>query len=332
MADRIEREADIPLSIIRLDIRRIKHFLSELRASQKTFRVCLSGIEPRIIKTSSTISQPRIEQFLEWLGDISAIDSNAAPEVFARYIREAQDARRDYSDILQAASATQTGTLPHWVSLILKLGRYSVASRALVQLALEFPSLFVPMVVEAVPAPPKVPFVAEDLTLTGVLKRVVAGRESEYTSRLARIWDSEDPEARFKAACPSSLAVHAEVQLACFYDHNRECRPFRFIGVSKKSCYLCYKFFALHSGSFNVSSSHQKLYLSWTFPPTVTRQIRARYKSISSEISQAMEDAAQKGLEQRLGTARRPAPADSSAGVSLTGLTEHSVEKGLPIV
>lgn len=30
------------------------------------------------------------------------------------------------------------------------------------------------------------------------------------------------------------------------------------------------------------------------------------YKPISREISQAMEDAAQKDLEQRLGTARRP--------------------------
>lgn len=39
-----------------------------------------------------------------------------------------------------------------------------------------------------------------------------------------------------------------------------------------------------------------------------------------------MEGAAQKELEQRLGTARRPVPADSSAGVSLTGLTDHSAE------
>jgi hypothetical protein len=247
-----------------------------------------------------------------------------------RCIREAQDARRDYSAILQAASATQTGCLPHWVSLILKLGRYGVASRAMVQLVLEFPSLFNPMVVEAIPAPPKVPFVAEGPGLESVLRRAVAGREAEYTSRLARIWGSEDPEAQFRAACPSTLTVHAEIQLACFYDRNPEYRPFRFIGVSKKSCYLCYKFLALHLGSFNVSSCHQKLYLSWKFPPTDTRQVRSRYNSISREISQVMEGAVQKDLQQRLGTARRPVPADSSAGISLTGLTEHSAENGLP--
>lgn len=39
-----------------------------------------------------------------------------------------------------------------------------------------------------------------------------------------------------------------------------------------------------------------------------------------------MEGAAQKDLEQRLGAAHRQVPADSSAGVSVTGLTEHSAD------
>ncbi|KFY98359.1 hypothetical protein V500_01724 [Pseudogymnoascus sp. VKM F-4518 (FW-2643)] len=324
VTDRIEREADILLSIIRLDKLRIRQLLSDLGDCQKNSKICLSGIESRIIESSSTASQPCIEQFLEWLGDISTIGPDATSEVFMRYIREAQDARRDYSSILQAASATQTGTLPHWVSLILKLGRYGVASRAMVQLALEFPSLFNPMIVEAVSPPPKVPFIADGTALNSVLRRVVAGREIEYSSRLARIWGSGDPESKFKTACPTRLTVHAEAQLACFYDHHPERNPFRFIGVSKKTCYLCFKFLALHPGSFNVSSSHQKLYVSWTLPPTDNRETRARYKSISIGICQVMEHAARKELEQRLGATHRPVPADSSAGVSLSGLTEHS--------
>ena len=327
MTDRIEREADILLSIIRLDKLRIRQLLSDLGDCQKNSKICLSGIKSRIIESSATASQPRIEQFLEWLGDISTVGPDATHEVFMRYIREAQDARRDYSTILQAASATQTGTLPHWVSLILKLGRYGIASRAMVQLALEFPSLFNPMIVEAVSPPRKVPFVADGPALNNVLRRVVSGREAEYSSRLARIWGSGDPESKFKTACPTRLTVHAEAQLACFYDHHPELTPFRFIGVSKKSCYLCLKFLALHPGFFNVSSSHQKLYVSWTLPPTDSRETRARYKSISIGICQAMEHAAQKELEQRLGATHRPVPADSSAGVSLSGLTEHSAER-----
>jgi hypothetical protein len=43
-----------------------------------------------------------------------------------------------------------------------------------------------------------------------------------------------------------------------------------------------------------------------------------------------MEGAVQKDLQQRLGAARRPVLADLSAGISLTGLTEHSAENGLP--
>jgi hypothetical protein len=106
------------------------------------------------------------------------------------------NASRDYSINLPGVSTTEARTTPHWVSVILKLGRYGVASRALAQLALEFPAMFNPMVVKAVPAPPKVPFVSEGVGLETVLRGIDAGREAEYTSRLARIWGSEDPEAR----------------------------------------------------------------------------------------------------------------------------------------
>jgi hypothetical protein len=163
-----------------------------------------------------------------------------------------------------------------------------VASQAMVQLALEFPSLFNPIVVEAVPAPPKHPSLLKALVWRACSEEWSQGGK-QYTSRLGRIWGAEDPEAQFRATCPSTLAIYTEVQLACFYDHNPVYRPFRFIGVSKKSCYLYYKFLALHFGSFNVSSCCQKLYLSWNFLLTVTRQIRSHYNSISREISQVIE-------------------------------------------
>jgi hypothetical protein len=323
---RVGREADVLLGIIRLDIRRIRLFVSEFRDSQNI------SIESLTLEPSSATSQARIEKFAKWLTDISGLgglDPDTPPEALAPYIRWAQEVRRDFSDILQAAFAARTGTLPHWASIIFKLGRYGVASRALVQLALEVPSLFSPMVVEAVPAPPKVPFSGQGRPLEDVLKRVVGGREAEYSGRLARIWGSENPEAQFKAACPTLLAVHAESQLACFYDNNPQCMPlFRFIGVSKKSCYLCLKFLSLYPGSFSVSSSHQKLYVSWTLPPTVDHRVYLRYKDISGQMTGVMEAATRQDLERRLGAPRRPDPAESSAGVSLTGLTEHSAENG----
>jgi hypothetical protein len=150
----------------------------------------------------------------------------------------------------------------------------------------------------------------------------------EYTSRLARIWRSEDPEAQFRAACPSTLAVHAEAQLACFYDHNPERKPFRFIGVSEKSCYLYLKFLALYPGSFNVSLFHQKLYMSWTLPPTDRRETRARYKSISRHKT-SNGARCQEGSRVKVRDCTRAGPRGLSARVSLTGLTEHGAENGL---
>jgi hypothetical protein len=108
--------------------------VSELRDSQNI------SIESLTLESSSAISEARIEKFAKWLTDISGLgrlDPNTPPEALAPYIRWAQEARRDFSDILQTAFATtRTGTLPHWASIIFTLGRYGVASRALVQLAL----------------------------------------------------------------------------------------------------------------------------------------------------------------------------------------------------
>jgi hypothetical protein len=60
-----------------------------------------------------------------------------------------------------------------------------------------------------------------------------------------------------------------------------------------------------------------------------TRGYASNTLTLQFHLKRIMEGAAQKDLEQRLGTARRPVPADSSAGVSLMGLTEHSAENGL---
>lgn len=149
--------------------------------------------------------------------------------------------------------------------IVFKLGRYSIASRAFVQLASDFPALFNPMSVECVIAPLKtqVTIPQNEMPSTSVLRRVVGGHEREYRSRLASVWNTVDPEKRFRRACSVNLTVHAEIQLVNFYDQNRLCKPsFRSVRVSKKSCYLCRMFLATHPESFCVSSCHQKLYVS----------------------------------------------------------------------
>jgi hypothetical protein len=276
----------------------------------------------------SDAAHPNVPQFLEWFGHISAIKdlpSDSEPEVLIRHIKWAQEAKRYHLDSLRAAFSTKTQQLPRWVYTIFKLGRYGIASRALVQLASEFPALFNPMTVEPLSAPSKTQFTfpQDEMPLTCVLRRVVGGRETEYRARLASVWNTVDPEEYFRTACSLNLTVHAEMQLVNFYDHNRQIKPsFRFIGVSKKSCYLCHMFLANHPESFYTSSCHQKLYVSWIPPPAVDPSVYKRYKAMTTELSKVMEATAKHDLENRLGNQYRSVPADSTAGVSLSGLTQ----------
>lgn len=237
-----------------------------------------------------------------------------------RYIEWAQKARGCYLDFLKAAFSTKAQPLPRWTDTIFELGRYSVASKALVQLASEIPALFNPMIVKPVIAPSRTPFTIpkDQVPLTCVLKRVVGCRIHECLPRLATVWDAPDVETYFRRACSLNLVVHAEIQLINFYDHNPQCKPrFRFIGVSKQSCYLCHMFLAAHSESLCVSSCHQKLSLPWIPPPATDPSVYRRYKSITNELSKLMEAAAKHDLENRLGCERRPVPADSTGSAGM---------------
>lgn len=273
-------------------------------------------------------------RFTEWIAhvfEIRDLPPDLAPENLVDHIRWALEARRTYLECLKAVFSTRGQALPRWVYTILKLGRYAVASMALLQLASEFPFLFNPMLVEPAIAPSKVQFTIskEEMPLTSVLRRLISSHEvDDYISRLARVWSVGDAEAHFREACTLSLSVHAEMQLLNFYDHNPGRRPaFRFIGVSKKSCFLCQRFLVSHPQVFSVSSCHQKLYLPWRPPPAANASIYRQYKSITNDLSKDMEAAAKQELQNRLGL-RRPVPPDSTAGVSLSGLTGHNLARG----
>jgi OTT_1508-like deaminase len=306
--------------------------LKELLDAKEVLKGGISAVELRMLE-SPTIphtSTSALQGFLGWFSQFFAIKNlppNPEPEALVHYIRWAQEAKRSHLESLKVAFSTQTHQLPRWIYAIFKLGRYGIASKAFVRLASEFPSLFNPMVVEPVIPPQSTRYTVlkDDKPLTSTLRRMAGGHEKEYLSRLANIWDTADPEAHFRKACSRNLVVHAEMQLISFYDHHSGYKPsFRFIGVSKKSCYLCHMFLASHPDSFGVSSCHQKLYVSWIPPPAVESNIYRRYKRMTTELSKVMELAARRDLDYRLGALRTGGVADSTAGVSLSGLTEVS--------
>lgn len=182
----------------------------------------------RVIQFStSTVpaDSPTLSKFLKWYGYIFSIKDLASDpnsKILVRHIRWAQDAKRHHVEFLKAAFSTTAQTLPRWVYTIFKLGRYGIASKALIQFASEFPSLFNPLTVETVIAPLKTRFAVQEdkIPLTCVLRREVGGREEVCLSRLARVWNTDDPEVYFRRACSLNLTVHAEMQLMSFYDYN----------------------------------------------------------------------------------------------------------------
>ena len=58
--------------------------------------------------------------------------------------------------------------------------------------------------------------------------------------------------------------VHAEIQLLVHYELNPMNRP-RFVGASKKPCFLCYCFIRAHA-TYSVSRSYGEVFVQWTVP------------------------------------------------------------------
>jgi len=94
-------------------------------------------------------------------------------------------------------------------------------------------------------------------------------------------------------AVPTSIAyevwaktchVHAEVQLAVYYDLYQKYRP-RCIGTSKWLCYLCYQFLRAHAGFFPCRT-HGRLYDQWTIPDVAEfdEDLSSRYRCIVQAI------------------------------------------------
>jgi hypothetical protein len=91
----------------------------------------------------------------------------------------------------------------------------------------------------------------------------------------------------------TSCHVHAEIQLAVYYDLNPQYQP-RCIGTSKWLCYLCYLFLQGHKRFF-PSKTHGHLYDQWTVPDLIEfddntcQRYRVILKTIDNTILQKIE-------------------------------------------
>ncbi|KAF3174094.1 hypothetical protein TWF106_008114 [Orbilia oligospora] len=92
--------------------------------------------------------------------------------------------------------------------------------------------------------------------------------------------------------------VHAEVQLAVYYDLRQKGMPVRslpprVIGTSKYLCYLCYLFLKSH-GRYPPANTHGRLYDQWTIPDLFDMEdgIRRKYTEIVRLMDQEVVEKA----------------------------------------
>jgi hypothetical protein len=101
-------------------------------------------------------------------------------------------------------------------------------------------------------------------------------REAETANRFLRRW--------------RQYVVHAEMQLLLFYEAHADIRlVHNYIGISKRSCYLCAAFIRFH-GQFVMEGAHQQLYSLWTIPLRIAFQTLPKEDNFKRALSSLCDD------------------------------------------
>ena len=105
--------------------------------------------------------------------------------------------------------------------------------------------------------------------------------------------DSHKLEAKRLLRRWRKYVVHAEMLLLLFYEEHPEIRLVQdYIGISKRSCYLCANFIRLHK-RFIIEGEHQQLYCLWTLPEHIHLQAdaqKANFTAALTELSSLVEN------------------------------------------
>lgn len=277
------------------------------------------------LRQSNALPGDDDSKFRDWIGNLerlASIPNDVDMFTMMYHIKWASEARWVHSEQLRNAFSDNQAGLPKWVYTTYKLGRYHVATQAMIKFAFKRPNLFTSIHVEAIEAPAPKNFSLKDGNkLNALLKKISKNDVDQVTLKLGQIWQTNDPSKHFRQKCRHGLTVHAEMQLISFYDQHPELIPrLLFMGTSKKACYLCYEFLSRHPLRMTISACHQKLYPSWVPDSPCSKPVREKHKNLlwhlKSHLEKTVARELQGGLDQR-----RPPNLDSTAGPSLTLLS-----------
>jgi hypothetical protein len=226
----------------------------------------------------------------------------------------ASEARSLYSRHLEALLGYRRLEPPKWLEDLYKLGRYRVAVRSMIKLAIKQAPSFQSIRIETIRAPPQERFTVPSTKsfLRNKLQKLFGKESNTILGMLKERWNTNDVEFHFRKACPSELCLHAEMQMLDFYVLNPNCLPSqRFMGISKKACFLCHEYLRRHPLKFQVSACHQKVYNSWMPPPCYENAQVWKFNRHVKKITMSE-------LKTDLKNPQRPMAKDSTAGPSMT--------------
>jgi len=169
--------------------------------------------------------------FRRWIdkfSDVISLGSNVEVDDLKRHINWASRAKWCYSEQIESLFCSSGEELPPWINNIYKIGRYWVAAKVMVKLALKKSALFMSLHARIVDTPPSYTssIRTNETSLTDVLQRPIEQKDNpELMQKLGKGWLTDDPEARFRKACEPRLTVHGEMQLLSFYDDHPELTP-----------------------------------------------------------------------------------------------------------
>lgn len=241
-----------------------------------------------------------------------------SPETMVLLISWASQARWQYPEQLKSIFGLDGSRKPSWLDSLYKIAHYHSAIKSMVKLAVKQPEVLKGTHIREVKAPNPSRFsISNDKHhLREAVKRLARKDSSIAMEQLEKHLGTRDTEAKLRKACRLNLTLHAEMQLVAFYEGNSSLSPrMRFIGTSKKACFLCQQYLLQHPLRLKVSACHQKIYPSWMPPP---------YYPIPGKntpfvkLSKSIEQLTEQELKTALTVPRRPRNKDSTAGPSLT--------------
>jgi hypothetical protein len=190
-------------------------------------------------------------------GFIDLVKDCSDPEAVKALVRLAYEVRR--SDTFRSLLEGLFQHRQHHVSRVLdKVGKIAKFFRSAVTLTrVAAKTRLGSIKVEIVPSISRRIDVLRGLTVADMI-----GRAPALSGKLA----SHTVEVRRLIQRWRKYIVHAEMLLLIFYEeHPQIALATNYIGISKRSCYLCANFLRIH-GVFTVEGQHQQLYCLWTLP------------------------------------------------------------------